>query len=355
MSESYHRKTRADVRAFTLVELLVVIAIIGILIALLLPAVQAAREAARRTECKNNLKQMGLAALNHENTNGYFPTGGWGWRYAGDPDRGFGDNQPGGWYYNILPYTENAPLHQLGSDGDPETVTAEQKAGTLQRITTHVGMFYCPSRRGAELYPYSHNQPYYNTGLPVEFVGRNDYAANAGSLDQGNISSGPAVFRGTMPDPREDMSIYTERTLQYDLTMSDGSVKLGGNGVILVLSETSIAEITDGTTNTMLLAEKHVRFDQYDTGTSAGNDQGWDVAFDLDVVRWSHLPPLADSSLTSDDDAARSRRFGSAHSSGCQVLMCDGSVHSFSFDVDPQLFELLGSRADGEIVDSSQF
>src|SRR5437763_2442587 len=100
-------------RGFTLVELLVVIAIIGILVALLLPAVQAAREAARRSQCKNNLKQIGLAAMSHLDTQKHYPTGGWGYRWTGDPDLGFGTNQPGGWLFNLLPWMEEQMVHDM--------------------------------------------------------------------------------------------------------------------------------------------------------------------------------------------------------------------------------------------------
>src|SRR5512140_3685769 len=100
--------------AFTLVELLVVIAIIGILIALLLPAIQAARESARRMQCRNNVKQIGLAWQNHIDAQKRLPYGGWGAWWTGDPDRGFGLGQPGGWIYNLLPYMEQRSVHGMG-------------------------------------------------------------------------------------------------------------------------------------------------------------------------------------------------------------------------------------------------
>ena len=99
---------------FTLVELLVVIAIIGILVALLLPAVQAAREAARRNQCVNNLKQLSLGALNHEAAHKHFPSTGLGNSWIGDPNYGYGRKQPGGIFFNVLPYIEEQTLHDMG-------------------------------------------------------------------------------------------------------------------------------------------------------------------------------------------------------------------------------------------------
>ena len=346
---------------FTLVELLVVIAIIGVLVALLLPAVQAAREAARRAQCKNNLKQMGLAALNHEGAQKYFPTGGWGWQWSGDPDRGYGRRQPGGWYYSMLSYSEHASLRMLGSDGQPELVTPAQKSGGGERMKTHIPIFFCPSRRGQTQFPFVTGTDSVNVERP-EVVARNDYAACSGSLySVFGVNRGPNLLSGgQMPDPLK-FTGYNVHTVGQSVYNSAGAEIPRGNGVVLAMSETRIAQITDGTTSTILFGEKHIQAADYEASTTAANNQGWDLGIDIDVNRWTMIPPLSDGNTTDyvgdsglPADLAKAlnelSQFGGPHPSGCQFVFCDGSVKTLAYDIDAETFRRLGPIDDGEVV-----
>ncbi len=136
MNRPYKRRS-----AFTLVELLVVIAIIAMLVTLLLPAVQAAREAARRTQCINNLKQIGLGILNYESASAEFPTGGTEpWHDQGDELSLHGKGY--GWMVQILPFVEDTALQNISKG-----YGAGDELLDLQVRSTPIPMYFCPSRR----------------------------------------------------------------------------------------------------------------------------------------------------------------------------------------------------------------
>ena len=307
------RRARS-VGGFTLVELLVVIAIIGILIALLLPAVQAAREAARRSQCQNQLKQMGLAFQNHHDIHGFLPTGGWGWSWVGDPDGGYDERQPGGWTYNMLPYCENAPLHDLGKG----TTGAAKMAANKARLEKVVPLLHCPSRRQAMLYPTGFNM---NNADPANPVCKTDYGVNCGSYGRNEIDPGPGAGSTTPPGmPTEE------------------------NGISYRCSKVRLAQITDGTTQTIAVGEKYLALAQFATGGDAADNENAFVGYDNDTFRSTNRGfgnPRADTTNITQFT------FGSSHPAGFNVVLCDGSCRMISYTIDINIYEVLGSRADG--------
>jgi len=322
MLTSSHLQRRA---AFTLVELLVVIAIIGILVSLLLPAVQSAREAARRAQCQNNLKQLAGGCILHETTHGHFPTGGWGWGWVGDPNRGFGRSQPGGWGYNVLPFIEQQALHDLGK-GLPD---ADRRVAGAEMAATPLGVFICPSRRQAKAYPYVHNSPFYNIEYP-DAAGRSDYAINAGARGAGDEKGPGTIAAGESRDPLTGWP-HDHHT-----------------GISFQRSEVKRGMIRDGLSGTYLVGERSINPDLYATGTASDDDQNLYMGHDRDMFRWTGpaYKPFQDKPGANCDWC-----FGSAHSAGFHMAMCDGSVHSMSYSIDPVVHENLGHRADGNPVD----
>jgi prepilin-type N-terminal cleavage/methylation domain-containing protein/prepilin-type processing-associated H-X9-DG protein len=314
-------------RGFTLVELLVVITIIGILVGLLLPAVNAARESARRTHCANNVKQISLGMLQHVATHQFYPTGGWGWFWMGDPDRGCNENQPGSFIYNVFPFMELNTLHDLGIDGNIASISSAKKTGNAQAAQTAVEVFNCPTRRRSVLYPCV---VYVNSGTqvyncnPVPNTNRSDYGANGGSIK---------VLWGGGPAPA---AAYAGQGFA-DMTAN--------NGICCQRSTIRPEDVTDGASTTYLVGEKYHDPNNYATGLDYGDDHAIQTADDYDRHCWSDAPPMRDRPGFVDF-----WRWGSAHVDGFNVAMCDGSVHFIKFSIDPTTHLNLGSRNDGQTI-----
>ena len=317
---------KQSTKGFTLVELLVVIAIIAMLVTLLLPAVQSAREAARRMQCQNNLKQLSLAMQNHHSAHGFLPSGGWGWRWTGDADRGDGKEQPAGWNFSLLPFFEEQNLFDMGSDHVSDTITKQQREGALARELQPRGVLVCPTRRESRVYPRPKGQSYFNSG-PIKEAGVIDYAANGGDL-QGKWYGGPGSMKAA-----ESFNWNTGGALE-------------NTGISFARSEITIAKIIDGTSKTYLLGEKYLNPTNYTDGQAPDDDMGMYEGCAFDTYRWANQSPLRDRAGVSAPN-----EFGSAHNFGTYFAMCDGSVRPVDYSVDRRVHRSAANRKDGSLLD----
>jgi prepilin-type N-terminal cleavage/methylation domain-containing protein/prepilin-type processing-associated H-X9-DG protein len=378
-------------RAFTLIELLVVITIIGILIALLLPAVQAAREAARRAQCNNHVKQLSLAVLNHESALQRFPTNGWGRSYLGNPDRGSGVRQPGGWIFNILPYLEQQQLYNLAAG----KTDSARIASITTMVQTGLPGLICPSRRQAKSYPVVtsfitarfFSTPQANSieanffwGIPMPVsAGRTDYAGNGGDYCSGGTGTQPIVMQtlvwqmqgiisSSFLNAQGDFSVAgfdlvaDKAVFKRALTRVDNAL----SGVLYAFSRLSVNQIVDGTSCTYLCGEKWVRSDCYESGQDLGDClcmyvgdgeeitrwAGWGGgAYWTSDVPWTAMPPKQDAS---DSMSAFNVMFGSIHAGACNMAFCDGSVRPISYGIDSMVHANLANRRDGKQIDVTE-
>ncbi|MEX2309853.1 MAG: DUF1559 domain-containing protein, partial [Pirellulales bacterium] len=297
---------------FTLVELLVVIAIIGILVALLLPAIQAAREAARRSQCENNLRQIGVALQNHHNTYGNFP-----------PGQGAKDDDSYGLGSFLLPFLEENTIYdqivqragQLDHKGKIEAPKCREvdksgvaiKPGELGKIK--IASFLCPSAEIADF-----NTEGYGTWTYAGCVGRD----------------GPD---GEEVDDQDMGGVFLRR---------------------LVKLPRRLVHVTDGSSKTIAIGEVRVA-----DGVNRPLDPG-DKAYPLWVGNpeissdWYSIlrtaGPTSVMNNISSTNSLRRRSFGSQHPGGAHFVLCDSSVHFIIEDIDVDVYEDLGDRKDGDTV-----
>lgn len=286
--------------AFTLVELLVVMAVISILIGLLLPAVQKVREAASRLSCLNNLKQIGLAFHNHHGALSYFPSGGsfrsWPNLNGGVPH--VGAQQQGSWAFQILPYIEQDNLYKCGNVN-------------LIRMTP-LKIYFCPSRRAPMVV--------------------------ADGWGKGNALLDYAASNQDGPD------------------RVDGSNNQG-TGVVQEDRVVRIDDISDGTSQTILVAEKRLCRSTLGLGTAFDDDHGYSVGWDMDTVARTDFAPGPDGlgNCVMGGDYQFNGRMGSSHPLNFNAAFADGSVRAIRYSIKLQVLSYLGNMRDGQVITDGDY
>jgi prepilin-type N-terminal cleavage/methylation domain-containing protein len=334
--------------AFTLVELLVVIAIIGILIALLLPAVQAAREAARRAQCRNNLKQLGLAVLNYESANRKFPPGvdgaaGTAWSAFCAPHLDLGKE------------FQAMDLNEEWSDWAYQGAQPKSEPLKIKLCQTVFPMFRCPTADIPEhLYDVSIAGWFVPARVPSTYLA---CATGLWGVPRTIVTVGnnkTIKFTNHNPIIGADELQNTLGT-EFGMESSADSKAMGGlDGIMFNDSEVTAKDVSDGLTNTILIAEAVPTAEALAKGTSerANEDRKdhWNFGSDDgDNGSGNDASELCGSTaLTINEETELA--FGSQHSGGCNVCSADGSVHFVNEDIDMDIYSYLGRRADKHAI-----
>ena len=294
-------------RGFTLIELLVVIAIIAVLIALLLPAVQQAREAARRTQCKNNMKQLGLALHNYHDVHRTFPSG-WISVNNGVSSTNVGLNGAG-WGTMILPFLDQAPLYNKFNAN--LAIHAPANVPFIDNILT---AFQCPSDPKPNKWNIGEDG---NPGNILAQLPTANYVACFGTGELDGCENPP----GTAP------------------VASNGQCV--GDGMFYHNSKVQIRDVTDGTTNTFLLSERLTDESLGWLSTWPGMVSNGEEPFQRILGSADHVP---------NDPVAHFDDFSSRHVGGAQFCMGDGSVRFISENIDHGTYRALATIQRGEVV-----
>ncbi len=328
-------------RAFGLVELLVSIAIIGLLMGLALPAIQYSRESARRSHCKNNLKQIGLALHEFHDIKREFPAG---FRRS---SKSASDNKAWGWAVYLLPFMENAGLYDAV---DPERNSLQlvlENPNHQIRFQSPVTGFICPSDQRNEV---CHRFREFSGFAPAPWTGAGSWHTVPPPSRLSGISTSISNYVGSFGSFwRPASSFWTERELR-------------GNGLLGYDKPASFADITDGTSYTFAAGERN--WENYAavwTGVDWWDQchfTGGQMVVGTTYYRMNSTPQTYHLSC----EAFGAAGFSSMHPHGSMFLMCDGSVHFFheqtDFSSDPTnlgVYQRLGNMQDGQTIGNHEF